>query len=240
MTTVGGMFKRGVITVAFGMLTATNINRSTAHAQPCSPNLCSGHGSCESSTDGSTSARQCSCNSGWMGADCSLMVCPRGPAWADQATGTDEAHASVECSKRGTCDRVAGVCRCDPGFEGQACGRRSCPDNCNNHGRCQSMAYLASTQDPGEDAVYEYDGVWDASMMYGCHCDVGYYGPACNIRSCSVGDDPLTGTEEVGVCVSALVCLRSTNSKISHSVRQGRVTMHKSTFRIPCRESGRK
>lgn len=59
------------------------------------------------------------------------------------------------------------------------------------------MSYFASVQDPGEGDIYDYTNVWDAQMMYGCHCDVGYSGPACTLRICSVGDDPLTGTEEV-------------------------------------------
>lgn len=67
-----------------------------------------------------------------------------------------------------------------------------------NHGRCQSMAYFASVQDAGEGTVYAYGGgMWDADMMYGCNCDTGYSGPMCNLRDCAVGDDPLTGTEEV-------------------------------------------
>lgn len=166
-------------------------------SQPCSPNLCSGHGSCESSTDGSTSARQCSCNTGWTGADCSLMLCPSGPAWSDGALGIDYAHIEAECSNRGMCDRLKGVCRCDAGFEGQACARKGCPNGCSNHGKCQSMSYYASIQDPGEGTVYKYSDVWDADMIYGCNCDAGYSGPSCDIRNCAVGDDPLTGTEEV-------------------------------------------
>lgn len=59
------------------------------------------------------------------------------------------------------------------------------------------MAYFASVQDPGEGTVHAYDGdVWDAEMMYGCNCDAGYSGPMCSLRSCAVGDDPLTGTDE--------------------------------------------
>lgn len=213
---MSGTIKRATA-VSLGILTLSFSKQSSilpVQAQPCSPNHCSGHGSCESSTDGSTSARQCSCNSGWMGADCSLMVCAMGPAWADQATGTDDAHASAECSNRGSCDRNTGICRCDPGFEGQACGRKSCPHSCNNHGRCQSMSYFASVQDPGEGDVYEYSDVWDAEMMYGCHCDVGYSGPACTLRSCSVGDDPLTGTEEVRF----IVVLRIVSTRVQVGV----------------------
>ncbi|CAM9140099.1 unnamed protein product, partial [Discosporangium mesarthrocarpum] len=165
-------------------------------AQPCSHNLCSGHGSCESSEDGSTSARQCTCNEGWMGADCSLVVCPYGPAWSDSATGVDDAHNPAECSNRGLCDRETGMCLCDPGFEGQDCSRRSCPNNCHGHGKCQSMSYFASVKDLGEGTVYDYEDVWDADVMYGCNCDKGYFGPSCKSRLCPVGDDPLTGTEE--------------------------------------------
>ncbi|CAM9423706.1 unnamed protein product [Ectocarpus sp. 12 AP-2014] len=184
-------------TAAAVVVTLLGLRASTVTSQPCSPNLCSGHGSCESSKDGSTSARQCSCNTGWTGADCSLMLCPLGPAWSDKAKGTDDAHAPAECSNRGYCDRLEGVCVCDTGFEGQACGRRTCPKNCMNHGRCQSMAYFASVQDPGEGTVHAYDGdVWDAEMMYGCNCDAGYSGPMCSLRGCAVGDDPLTGTDE--------------------------------------------
>lgn len=69
------------------------------------------------------------------------------------------------------------------------------------------MSYFASVQDAGEGTVYAYDGVvWDANMMYGCNCDAGYSGPMCNLRNCAVGDDPLTGTEEVGDYSSSVLC----------------------------------
>ena len=37
-----------------------------------------------------------------------------------------------------------------------------------------------------------YENVWDADMLYGCHCDDGFYGYDCSLRSCSTGDDPMT------------------------------------------------
>lgn len=46
--------------------------------------------------------------------------------------------------------------------------------------------------------MYAYEDVWDAEMMFGCNCDTGYSGPSCNLRTCAKGDDPLTGTDEVG------------------------------------------
>ena len=35
-------------------------------------------------------------------------ICPFGAAWSDQATATDTAHNSAECSNRGICDRSTG------------------------------------------------------------------------------------------------------------------------------------
>eukprot|EP00520_Triparma_pacifica_P009501 CAMPEP_0118644248 /NCGR_PEP_ID=MMETSP0785-20121206/6837_1 /TAXON_ID=91992 /ORGANISM="Bolidomonas pacifica, Strain CCMP 1866" /LENGTH=693 /DNA_ID=CAMNT_0006535993 /DNA_START=32 /DNA_END=2113 /DNA_ORIENTATION=- len=179
---------------------------------PC-PNSCSGHGNCDNPD------RQCDCFDGFTGADCSLMTCPLGPAWADEATGVDAAHNMAECSNRGLCDRTKGTCTCEPGrFEGKACERRTCPNSCNFRGRCESMNALATMRDPGElitqcdtslicvnsdcsttnydncRSVYAYDNVWDAEMMYGCVCDDGFYGVDCSLRNCPTGDDPLTGS----------------------------------------------
>ena len=59
------------------------------------PNHCSGHGDC------STPDLRCSCHTSvtqqdvsYAGADCSLRECPKGVAWADDATATDVAHAA--------------------------------------------------------------------------------------------------------------------------------------------------
>ncbi len=52
---------------------------------------------------------RCTCYDGFMGADCSLRICPFGAAWSDQATATDVAHQSAECSNRGICDRSKGL-----------------------------------------------------------------------------------------------------------------------------------
>lgn len=154
-----------------------------------------------------------------MGADCSLFICPYGPAWADLAIGTDNGHNLAECSNRGICDRSKGTCLCEAGrFEGKACERKTCPNNCNFKGRCVSMNAMAAMRDPGElisscsstdictttacvarnyencMSTYAYSTVWDAEMMYGCVCDEGWYGPDCTLRACPTGDDPLTGT----------------------------------------------
>ena len=66
---------------------------------------CSGAGTCSGS-----SAYQCTCFSGFTGYDCSLRTCNYGAAWFDEATTTNTAHAMVECSNRGLCDRTTGMC----------------------------------------------------------------------------------------------------------------------------------
>merc|ERR1740130_226312 len=89
---------------------------------PCQQlNNCNGHGTCTSRT------KVCDCLEGWgastdtpampMKPDCSERMCKMGKAWADLATATDTAHALVECSNAGICNRASGLCTCFQGFE---------------------------------------------------------------------------------------------------------------------------
>lgn len=97
-------------------------------------NFCNGHGSCIESTS------TCACYEGWgatsditfyRAPDCSARVCPNGRAWADVPTSPTTAHAYMECSNRGSCDRVTGLCSCFAGFTGAACDRTECPNSCS-------------------------------------------------------------------------------------------------------------
>ena len=61
--------------------------------------------------------------------------CPKGVAWADDATAVDSAHkgavhgvTGVMCSNKGICDLSNGVCTCQVGYEGMACHRSKLPD----------------------------------------------------------------------------------------------------------------
>ena len=70
--------------VALASLVATA--RAQAYA-PC-PNLCNGHGHCNNPD------RVCECFDGFFGGDCSLMSCPYGRAWTDEASANDAANAT--------------------------------------------------------------------------------------------------------------------------------------------------
>ena len=117
------------------------------------PNSCSGHGTCGADN-------KCVCYPDYGDADCSVRSCPFG---YNAGSGS-----SQECSGRGTCDQKNGDCKCDAGYEGEACGRTSCPNECSNHGSCVG------------DSVRS------------CSCDFGYSGADCSSRLCPRGDDPLT------------------------------------------------
>ena len=74
------------------------------NAQSC-PNLCSFRGICNTTT------YNCECYAGYGGPDCSRINCPTGPAWFDEPTANNQAHApGVECSNRGLCDYTTGEC----------------------------------------------------------------------------------------------------------------------------------
>ena len=113
-------------------------------------NDCNGHGKCHLAT------MRCQCFEGWGSAtdiaqykapDCSERVCPSGRSWGDLPTGEFTAHALAECSDRGFCNRETGACECEPGFEGEACQRLGCPEDCSGHGQCFSMRQLARRSD---------------------------------------------------------------------------------------------
>ena len=165
-------------TSTLGVALAASYWVGLANALPC-PNLCNQHGSCD------LVDRECRCYSGYEGADCSRRVCPKGRSWADIAAGTDDAHNLATCSDMGLCDYITGTCECFDGFEGDACQRSVCKDNCNHHGQCVSMTRMARFY----DVTYNQ---WDDNKIYGCKCDDGYSGYDCSLQVCPRGDDPLT------------------------------------------------
>jgi hypothetical protein len=148
----------------------------------------------------------------WTAADCSQMTCPRGVSWVEQLGGDDGAEykhkANRECSDKGICDRTTGECSCFPGYEGSACQRTTCPNDCSGHGTCRSNTDF--TIDFSEAVFSEQDGVasldttsyydyflvtydkaWDSGLQYGCLCDMGFRGVDCAQMECPTSYDPM-------------------------------------------------
>ena len=169
------------------------------------PNACSGHGVCRLYS-------QCSCYPEWTGYDCSNRECPSHLSWNDPPYDHNTAHYYQECSGKGSCNPKTGECNCYPGFEGDACRRLSCPNDCSGHGQCfttkqRSALQLRSTfySDRGIElnknvvgGRYTYDA-WDHDKTASCVCDAGFMGNSCNDMKCPSGDDPLTTEDAHGI-----------------------------------------
>ena len=112
----------------------------------------------------------------------------RGAAWVSpDVVGANDVHAISECSNRGTCNREVGKCNCHSNYEGIACERTICPNDCNDRGVCYSAKQLA------EEVERTYSTPWDAEKQYGCVCDSGYRGYDCSLLECPSGPDILKG-----------------------------------------------
>jgi hypothetical protein len=130
----------------------------------------------------------------------------------------NEGHFYMECSNKGICDRRVGICDCFDGYEGTACTRASCFNDCSGHGTCETIKEFAEAKgwdtnsehaptttpvgaspsgvsghhdfDPGIEESYAYD-LWDQDKTMGCKCDSGFYGADCSLKKCKYGVDPL-------------------------------------------------
>lgn len=124
----------------------------------------------------------------WTGHDCSLRTCPEGNAWASAlAVSENNAHARMECSNKGLCNRETGECSCFENYDGKACERTMCPNDCSGRGVCLTQKALAVLQGT------VYNAPWDADKAMGCKCDDGFRGPDCSQKECPSGPDILNG-----------------------------------------------
>ena len=123
----------------------------------------------------------------WTEHDCSQRTCPKGNAWTGAVVSTNNAHPEVECSNKGVCDRVTGECNCFQNYEGKACERTVCPNDCSGRGVCMTQSALAA------EFGASYDTPWDSEKHVGCKCDIGFRGYDCSEKECPSGDDVLHG-----------------------------------------------
>lgn len=124
----------------------------------------------------------------WTGHDCSLRTCPKGTAWASElVVSENNVHPKMECSNKGLCDRQTGECSCFENYDGKACERTMCPNDCSGRGICLTQKALATLQGT------TYNTPWDADKAMGCKCDDGYRGADCSQKECPSGDDVLGG-----------------------------------------------
>ena len=138
----------------------------------------------------------------WTGADCSLRTCPHSHSWHSIHNNNNH-NVFQECSGRVECNRKSGRCECFDGFSGAACHRTSCPNECSQHGTCQTLnsithqLSLASTEysslSPFDTSKIRYSTAWDADKMSGCVCDDGFFGPDCSKKRCPSQADPMGG-----------------------------------------------
>jgi len=66
-------------------------------------------------------------------------------SWPGDAVKTtqDEGHFYMECSNQGLCDRGTGLCECFEGYNGLACAKTACPNDCSGKGTCATISEMA-------------------------------------------------------------------------------------------------
>lgn len=191
-------------------------------------NHCSGHGTCN--TDD-----VCTCYDNWGigqahdSGDCSERVCPYELAWVDDPNRNGKFHKYAECSGRGLCDRATGECQCFDGYEGKACARTTCPNDCSGHGTCEyieDMSFGATWTDYSvkgfhtDSKTFEFSS-WDAGKTRGCVCDATYGDIDCSKRMCPYGNDILDVRDDLSTSikyhVQTLVFVPNENTTSSYS-----------------------
>lgn len=116
------------------------------------------------------------------------------------------------------------------GYEGVACQRTVCPEDCNGRGTCWPERILATyagttitintttsttttTPIPSPSLIHhsgrEYRYPWDAMKQVGCYCDPGFRGGACELQECPSGADPLDGWVDIDSVVVVVLVVDS-------------------------------
>ena len=195
-----------VVSLFSSLLSFSFLVESLSLSSPLTLSLCATHNTLTFS--------KCTCYPGWgtdgnPGGDCSDRFCPFELAWVDNPSRLGGRHQYAECSHKGICDRdpesdTAGECQCFKGYEGKACGRMSCQDDCSGHGTCEYMKDLEfgivynEYYDGSSNALsglgvggkkFSQEYSWDSNRARACVCDPGWQGLGCGERMCPYGND---------------------------------------------------
>jgi hypothetical protein len=118
---------------------------------------------------------------------------------SDMTKMENSGHDYAECSNVGICNRKTGECTCQPGYEGTACSRQSCPGYGNNEegmapdyygGQCSGHGVCSSLGDIAKRSYNSIYALWDKDQSTACVCDPGYHGADCHKRRCKRDLDP--------------------------------------------------
>jgi hypothetical protein len=175
-----------------------------AYVSAACDNQCSGHGTCMMDD-------VCSCYDNWGvglshdSGDCSDRICPYEIAWVDSPSKVGMHHKYAECAGQGICDRTSGECACFDGYEGKACQRFACPNDCSGHGTCEYIEDLVFASNWPDYArsdfhslgkTFAYPG-WDNMKSRACKCDATYGDLDCSKRMCPYGTDILDHRDDL-------------------------------------------
>ncbi|KAK2838692.1 hypothetical protein Q7C36_013506 [Tachysurus vachellii] len=156
------------------------------------PDQCHGHGAFIPDTG------LCSCDSNWMGPDCSIEVC------------------SVDCGTHGVC--MGGSCRCEEGWTGEACDQRVCSPLCVKHGTCKDGKCECHQGWNGEHCTIDgcpnlCNGNGQCTMgqnSWHCECKTGWRGTGCNVAmETSCADNKDNEGDGLTDCMDPDCCIQS-------------------------------
>ncbi|XP_060900636.1 tenascin-N isoform X2 [Labrus mixtus] len=109
--------------------------------------------------------------------------CSQGCCGTGGAAGVD-----TSCSGQGTYSRDTCSCQCNPGWEGPDCSVSSCPDECNDNGRCVDGKCVCHQGFTGDDCSQLMcpDNCNDKGQCVDgkCVCYPHFTGEFCNIQKC--------------------------------------------------------
>jgi len=127
---------------------------------------CGGFGHCDRLTG------SCVCREGYTGAACERMKCPLA-----LSTNADGSRVQVACSGHGQCRSLNEAASFRP---------------YNEHNRAEAFDGTVRLNGKSKDYKLGRQDWDDGDRIQGCVCDEGWEGNDCSLRSCLVGDDPLT------------------------------------------------